>query len=411
MKKISKNKKLIILISIITIVVIIGIIVGANAVKVVIANREYNSANNNSSSSNLIPEYIKDGVTLGGVTGTLIDLDTSDATAEAEDIFWGKTAYVKGQKITGTRVDTVAQGKEYQKVFEKNTTLKDDYGNLVTVPTGFKISQDSATAAENGIVIEDKDGNQFVWIPAKTGTGLTIKLANGGTAKMVYQRTNFGMQLGNYTDYSESMPSDEETSVNKNGGYYIGRYESGDKESTVSKTMRGEGASQSNTLTIKKNQVPYNLISVPNAKNLAENMDTVQGYKNAITKLVSSYAWDTALNFIQIKNNDYATNSEEGNYIDIKFNYIDINGNNLTKNQDSFDIIPTGQTTPVSNIYDMGGNLYEFTSENNSSSSGPYVNRGGVCHTKSNAYPAGFRNASSGGAISNDGFRVTLFLQ
>ena len=81
------------------------------------------------------------------------------------------------------------------------------------------------------------------------------------------------------------------------------------------------------------------------------------------------------------------------------------------KIKNTFDIIPTGQTTLVSNIYDMGGNLYEFTSEKNSSSDGPYVNRGGVCHTKSDSYPSGFRNASTGGAIGNDGFRVTLFLQ
>lgn len=102
MKKLTKKNKIIILIAIITIVVIIGIIVGANAIKVNIANGKYNSANNDSSNGNLLPEYIKAGITLGGVTGTLEDLDTSDATATTEDILWGKTAYVKGKKITGT---------------------------------------------------------------------------------------------------------------------------------------------------------------------------------------------------------------------------------------------------------------------------------------------------------------------
>ena len=46
-----------------------------------------------------LSEYIKEGITLGGVTGTLKDLDTSDATATAEDILEGKVAYARGKII------------------------------------------------------------------------------------------------------------------------------------------------------------------------------------------------------------------------------------------------------------------------------------------------------------------------
>ena len=102
MKKLNKKQKLIILISIITIIVILGLIVGANVIRTNLANGNYNSSNENSNNENLLPEYIKKGITLGGITGTLESLDTSDATATAEDIAWGKTAYVKGEKITGT---------------------------------------------------------------------------------------------------------------------------------------------------------------------------------------------------------------------------------------------------------------------------------------------------------------------
>ncbi len=48
--------------------------------------------------SNLSAANIKSGVSVGGVAGTF----TSDATAAAADIISGKTAYVKGSKITGT---------------------------------------------------------------------------------------------------------------------------------------------------------------------------------------------------------------------------------------------------------------------------------------------------------------------
>ena len=412
MKKLNKKQKLIILIAIITIVVIIGIAFVTNAIRVNIANEKYNSSNSDSNNGNLLPEYIKKGITLGGVTGTLESLDTSDATALPEDILWGETAYVKGKKITGTRIETVAQGKEAKCTFEKDITLIDDLENQVRIPEGFKIAEDSATVVEDGIVIEDLVGNQFVWIPAKTEDkgGATINLSTGGTAKIVYQRTDFGKQDGSYSDYSEAMPSYEETSVNAWGGYYIGRFEAGDKESTDSQTMRASGASQTNTITIKSGQSPYNYITQANAKTLAEGMDEAQQYATATTKLVSSYAWDTAISYIQIKNSNYGTNSPEGNYYNSdSFTYTDIAGYKQTKNNNSDILIPTGQTTAVSNIYDMGGNLYEYTTESGSYESNPYVYRGGGYSYSYDDYPAGFRGNIFGNAYSSRGFRVTLY--
>lgn len=53
--------------------------------------------------TNLKPENLKAGVTCLGVVGTLQPgINTSDATATAEDISLNKTAYANGQKITGS---------------------------------------------------------------------------------------------------------------------------------------------------------------------------------------------------------------------------------------------------------------------------------------------------------------------
>ena len=349
-----------------------------------------------------------------------------------------------GEYNTGT---TVEEAKGQNKPFENDTTITDSCtpANSIRVPAGFKIAEDSALTVEDGVVIEDKDGNQFVWIPAKTEAegGATINLSSGDTTTIVYQRTAFkGEDIT--TDYTETMPSDEEASVNAWGGYYIGRFEAGDKEATNAKMMREyylnnqlmeyaeeNGIDMSNpdniteeqmqglyefideienedTITIKKGQAPYDNISFPNLKSLAEGMDTVQGYTTATTKLVSSYAWDTAINFIQIKNSDYGTNSPEGNYSNSDtFTYTDIAGD--TQTGPTGELIPTGQTTEVSNIYDMGGNLYEYTTESCSYGYSPYVCRGGNCFTNYDSGPAGSRGDVIGNAYSDYGFRVTLY--
>ena len=50
----------------------------------------------------VIPGNIKSGATILGVAGKSSVVETDDADATAGDILSGKTAYVNGQKITGT---------------------------------------------------------------------------------------------------------------------------------------------------------------------------------------------------------------------------------------------------------------------------------------------------------------------
>ena len=309
------------------------------------------------------------------------------------------TGTVNGKSYTKNVSVTVKQFKDVYEYMQTNTKVTYSDGE-VWVPEGFKVAGDSASTVQGGIVIEDKDGNQFVWVPVAT-------IAD-------YKRTWY-TGAGSFSSYSEALPEDEKTSVERYKGFYIGRYEAGDKENTEAKTLRSSN-DVTKTVTIKANQAPYNYVTRTQAVSLAEGFATKQGYK-AKTKLVSSYAWDTTIAFLQKVNSDYGRSSKEGNYKDTTFSYTDITGANQTKASATSVIsptggvlVPTGQTTPVCNIYDMGGNVYEWTTESYSDTSNPYVRRGGGYSYYFAYTPAGYRDDSIDGAPAYSGFRLALFM-
>ena len=245
----------------------------------------------------------------------------------------------------------------------------------------------------------DLAGNQFVWIPVEN-------IAD-------YKRTWY-TGYDSFSSYSETLPDDEKTSVEANKGFYIGRYEAGDQESTNSKKLRASGASTDNTITVKAGQAPYNYVTRTQAKSLAEGFSTKQKYTSVKSKLVSSYAWDTAIAFIQKTNSDYGSSSEEGNYKNSPtFTYTgiaDTEKNKQTKANGTSTLIPTGQTTAVNNIYDMGGNVWEWTTESYSRTFSPYTLRGGIYNDSFALRPAGYRIYGFDAAYDDSGFRLTLFL-
>ena len=295
----------------------------------------------------------------------------------------------------------------------KNTEVTYPDGK-VWIPEGFKVADDSASTVQGGVVIEDKDRNQFVWVPVATladykRTAYSTNVATEETDTATNSiKINYSSSK-NSEYFTEALPEDEKTSVERYKGFYIGRYEAGDKESTVAKTLRSSN-DVTKTVSIKANQAPYNYVTRTQAKSLAEGFATKQGYK-AKTKLVSSYAWDTTIAFLQKVNSDYGNSSEEGNYKDTTFSYTDITGAKQTKAKSSDVLVPTGQTTPVCNIYDMGGNVSEWTTESYwYYAAQPYAHRGCGYSNGFATNPAGSRWVYSDDANDYYGFRLTLFM-
>ena len=109
MKKQNKKQKIIGFIAILLVAIILAIVITTNIISnnKQVTSEGYSATTANAGSA-LVASYIKNGITIGGITGTLEVLDTSDATATAEDIALGKTAYVDGEKITGTRIEPIS---------------------------------------------------------------------------------------------------------------------------------------------------------------------------------------------------------------------------------------------------------------------------------------------------------------
>ncbi len=304
---------------------------------------------------------------------------------------------------------------------KKNAELLDENGNKIVVPAGFKIVSDDTTnnaqTVEQGIVVEDEKENQYVWIPCTTEESET---------KLQYKRTEWDVEEDHGTRASrdeltleDAICSDddiangltterkneiveqvkkEKLSISKYGGYYIGRYEVGNED---------------NTTVIKAEQEPYTDIYWYQAYELAKE---IGGGKGATTYLCSSFAWDTAINFIQnnglrpdgTKAIDYATSTENYNENWNGKIVLDTLGN-IIKSKTETKRLKTGVTTAKCNIFDMGGNVAEFTTELNLDTTEPCVLRGidyywnGPSGSRCD-YTAEFEGASSG-------FRITLFLK
>ncbi len=295
------------------------------------------------------------------------------------------------------------------------TIFKDVNGEQVPIPEGYIVSENSDENIVNkGLVISDSRGNEYVWISCTV---------NSSSNKLQYKRTEWGVEKDG-TDNSRAIKDEltlkdidvtysktdtdngineeiskeivaqinaEKESIKKYGGYYIGRYEVGKDNKTA---------------VIKAEQEPYVNIKWSKAYELAKG---IGGGEGATTYLCSSYSWDTAINFIQnTTGKNYATSiiGFNGNW---KGQEVKDSSGKVIKPVNTAQRLNTGLTTALCNIYDMGGNVGEFTTELNPGTSETVVLRGGYDGSYS---PAGYRwDDGSGNAGSIYGFRATLFLK
>ena len=284
---------------------------------------------------------------------------------------------------------------------DNTTTIQDDLGNDVVIPGGFGVAEDSGTKVEEGIVIEDENGNQFVWIPTGTYNVTTTINPSGKLTNNLSRRTfNTGgaeeVSIGTvvninfrgeesahsvaYAQIGAFKASAESTANGGKGGFYIGRYEQGMGNVT------------------KAGVVPYTNLTRDDAKTQAEAM--YNSNNNVVSELISSYAWDTALNFI------CQTNVESGEGYNLAMTTSSQYGNIGTKTEENTGAYAADN---YSNIHDFLGNFFEWTTEYSSESYNPCVARGGDFYDRD--YCAAYRDSASGGRSYYTSFRLQLYVK
>ena len=361
-----------------------------------------------------------------------IDYDKNNTGFPLEVIVNGEKKKIDANGNVTVKLESVADSKTNGTVFKDTTTLEDTYGNQVKVPKGFKIANDSATDVIGGIVIEDATytntiGSQFVWIPVGTGEN-AIKKANNKTVEIKLSRYTFANDgtptdqgdniINSYyqelatSNYGNATAKDIEkfkTSANSNHGYYIGRYEAGvvDYNSSVSTSNSNNetnwtGYTGDNIkLVCKKEQQVWNYVTQNKASELSRDM--YKSEAKVTSDLINSYAWDTAIVFIQKCGTE--SNSSTYSYTvgqsSTSTSAPQTTGTNI--------LSATSKVDKQCNIFDMAGNCRDWTTETCSNSDNPCVYRGGSCYY-SNRYTSIRSGYSTSNASSNLSFRPLLYL-
>ena len=315
-----------------------------------------------------------------------------------------------------------------------------------TVPENSVILDDDAN---NGIVIKDKNENEWVWVevPKITVFGdLTIDTTKELTERNYTDIKNklidyAATYRGSYSDewYNGCGLTLEEyiatyqkmlKSVYTYGGFWIGRYEAGIDGSItdLSKARTSHidiEIGKSLKAISQKDAIPYNYIYCGEAQTLAKEMTPNSNYTSS---LMFGIQWDLVCEFLEVKGKlstaDINSNSSTwGNYSNVT-RIISSNKAKQTTNSGSTWTIITGtkqvsgvllttgasEETNKMNIYDFAGNEYEWTLEKTSYIDYPCALRGGSYICSGLNSQASYRHNSITNYSSVDiGFRSTCY--
>ena len=293
------------------------------------------------------------------------------------------------------------------------------------IPVGFKavndgasweISEDYIIGWNDGLVIEDEKGSQFVWVPVD---GVNVKYK-----KWCFDSLHYGPTYYETPGEDTSSGIDEMHQIEKYQGFWIARYEAGRSDIDYA-TPETNDVSTGVELLIKKGAQVWNYISYVNAKSLAEGYVNNEHVKSS---LLTGKQWDTTMRWIGNSGYNITKDSIDwgfhynteltgyGRYT-YDSNYIGQNwqvGEYCEDGERVF-FIGTGcyEVSQAKNIYDLAGGVREWTTEEYRDERVYFhVSRGGSAHSYSYELPASYRSCNKETyTTSLLGFRVALYVE
>ena len=305
-----------------------------------------------------------------------------------------KVSIIKGKLAWNGEIENNIEYKWFSEVTDGSTKRSASVRNEwkekiaeevegVPIPKGFTYKEGTK---DTGFVIQDENKNEFVWVPATEST----------------YRKDTSFPGAKPTGDDTSLPNgiiDETADVVKYGGFYIGRYEAGIPEGDTSASNK-KGIPVS-----KKDAIIWANINYTNSKASAESMISNEYVQ---TGLITGTAWDTTCHWIEgsLKSiNELASLKDSRYYGNYKNSLAPANENSGTKREAGF-----SENWKTKNIYDLAGNVWEWTSEVHSSD---FIIRGGCFgNVGSDDCPVSYRG-SNDASCANDwmGFRLRLYIK
>jgi len=331
-------------------------------------------------------------------------------------------------------IDSYQVEEDYEEIINMPSTPE----TSPYLPTGF--TRVAGTTLKTGLVIKDALGNEYVWIEVPrnatvygaSGLGITAFSATDYTtienALKTYSaayRTRdevytsnraIGVTLDEYTTLKNAMLK----SIYQKGGFYIGRYETG----IIGAHRTGYVTTTEQTPVIKANAYPYNYVSCSQAQTLSENMASGEYHSS----LMFGLQWDLVLKYLETKGSvtqdELKTDSTAiGNYYNNTYYILNRKAKYSLDNATTWlaspyekiikspVVLTTGANSLFSkqNIYDLGGNVSEWTFNVILDGTTPRGGNGGNYFETNNnvANYCGTYDTTTG--ARNVGFRVTIF--